>query len=1269
MGAIVAFSAMGENMMMSLRNALAARSVVISTLQTPVYFCLLIGISLSVTAAPPIPNPPQLPKVGADGCLIGVAIAGDICVAENDDLGFVNLALNPDAKASSSSVYGKATLPHWQTEFLNDGIAGNDHSWASDGDPSWAEIDLGDTYWIYKTAFGSDSTYRFVDRAPEIFSIWAATEYKPDTGSDNWKLLYRQEDGPPVHARREFMFSPVQARWLRVSIDKRTGLNARIDEIEIYGQKDPIDPARIQSALAAAPQQDVQAAKEVTEPGVDNTPGEIEQTQQYAILGEEHAWLKTYGRADLAGYLVPYNGRVQEYPRHVGDDSVPLPPLTSDPVLDGQLDDACWLSASKGVARVADPYYFYQTPLVENQVIAGYRDESLYLAVKTNRLLGGHIAVVSSGDWQGCGVISFAENGLTFNTYEDNGDLKQSMPIQGAFNRDLTCIEIALPLSLFPDCRNTGLRIGTGMGGRHTPNSGRPVNFHFASFSVAQQGECTNGIFTLRVAVPESAQSTAIKICQPSGDNEFTLKPGKSRNLTVPATENDIGPQADITIQENGGRTYSLHLFRYDPLQRTLQLAREMAERLAKKGLDVSQELASLKTFQDQHHTFVAGADVGCAQERDLLFKAHQLKRGLFFRDPDLALLQDILFIKRNAFQPSHIYTDYTDAPFRPGGAVCVLNIPKDNGCFEPEQAKITELFDAKDGIARNPVTDYERKKIYFGYRPSEDGYYHIMSMNADGTGLQQVTDGPFHDFYPCCLGDGSLAFISTRCTSRVFCFRGGSSVLFKMSPDGNDMQPLSLASLSEWAPAVMKDGRILWTRWEYIDKGADFTQTLWSIHPDGTHPELVYGNTIVQPNGYANGREVPGTNEISCTLVSHFGDLNGPIALLDLDKGRFNPNAISSLTPEVPWPGMWPREECFRDPIPLSRDHFLCAHAPRERFGLYIVDRFGNRELVYIDPAICSMYPTFFRPMDAPPVLRDYIDEKKEMGRFMVADVYAGVEHEIERGTVKYLRVVEEVRHPVDMLPSGEFRKDYAEFLNWYASPVDLVNGPFGWPAYVAKASLGLVPVEEDGSAHFSAPAGKTLYFQLLDSDFNELQRMRSMIQLQPGETRSCIGCHEHRYLAPPQQRPTALESDPKPLITASWEGKPLFFEEVVQPVLDAKCAGCHNAQHQLDFTGTQDEFGIPNSYHTLINKGLVHFVDCGWNSGSCEKLEPLTFGSVRSHLWEVLGRGHHDVTLTEDEMRRIKTWTDMNCPLWGDYLDRTMRVSANRKIGIKEP
>jgi hypothetical protein len=246
--------------------------------------------------------------------------------------------------------------------------------------------------------------------------------------------------------------------------------------------------------------------------------------------------------------------------------------------------------------------------------------------------------------------------------------------------------------------------------------------------------------------------------------------------------------------------------------------------------------------------------------------------------------------------------------------------------------------------------------------------------------------------------------------------------------------------------------------------------------------------------------------------------------------------------------------------------------------------------------------------------------------------------------------------------LANGEFRKDIGPaFQDFYASPVHKLAGPFGWPSYVAKTSWGIAPVEPDGSARFYAPAGKILYFQLLDENLNELQRMRSVVQLQPGERRSCIGCHEGRNTAPPSGLALAAQRPPSELEPPSWGSVPFSYEKVVQPVWDAKCVRCHDGQdpRKIDLTGQRDAELIPASYRTLIAGGWVHYFDYQWNLRH-HKAEPLTFGTLRSRLWQLLDQGHHDVRFTRDEMHRVKCWIDLNCPLWPDYQHRPDRRTA---------
>ena len=496
--------------------------------------------------------------------------------------------------------------------------------------------------------------------------------------------------------------------------------------------------------------------------------------------------------------------------------------------------------------------------------------------------------------------------------------------------------------------------------------------------------------------------------------------------------------------------------------------------------------------------------------------------------------------------------------------------------------------------------------------------------------------------------------------------------MLFRREP-GGATRPLSFANLSEWSPAVMRDGRILWTRSEYLDKGADFGHTLWAIRPDGTHPELVFGNDT--PNCYINGREVPGTREILCTLFQHGGDHNGPLGLIDLAKAQspFDTRAIVNITPDTaPHYNMsWPREECWRDPVPVSRDYFLASHAPADRFGLYVADRWGNRELLYLDPAIGSMTPTPLRAVPTPPVLGAGAQAATDatLGQFTVADVYQGLEPAVARGRVKYLRVCQEVRADLEQLPDGEYRRDHGPvFADFYATPVHKVRGPPGWPSYVAKASLGLVPVAADGSANFCAPAGRVLYFEALDENLNELQRMRSVVQLQPREQRSCIGCHEQRHTAPPAAPTLASRRAPAALEPPPWGAVPFAYERVVQPVWDARCVRCHDAADKRGFNlaGALDAERVPASYRTLVSGGWVHYFDMTYGLRPT-LAPPASFGVLKSRLAPFLEAGHYDVKLTRDEMHAVKCWIDLNCPLWPDYIERLKRPATQVAAGGK--
>jgi hypothetical protein len=747
-----------------------------------------------------------------------------------------------------------------------------------------------------------------------------------------------------------------------------------------------------------------------------------------------------------------------------------------------------------------------------------------------------------------------------------------------------------------------------------------------------------------------------------------------------------------------GGEPYWGRLARLSALARTLKQFDELITRVSEQGIDVGRERAEAADLR---------ARAEAQGETDALYlAARHAKRRLFFRDPRLMPIEKVLFAKRHPLQPSHNYSEHMDGLFASGGGICLLHVPRDaEGRFDPARAEVETLFDGCAGIVRHPVADFDAKTVLFAYRPDEPevegwhSYWHLWSMRVDGSGARRLTRGPFHDFDPVPLSDGELGFISTRCTTRFLCWQPQAYVLYRMNRDGTGMRRLSFANLSEWDPVTTRDGRIMWTRSEYQDKGADFGHTLWSIWPDGTHPELVFGNNT--PYCYGHAREVPGSQEIVCTLISH-GDHQGPIALLDRSKGLYDTSAITSITPDTRPRYQMDRShhETFRFPEPISRDHFLVSHSPAKRshWGLYVIDRYGNRELLYLDPLISSKKPSPLRVRARPPLLPSVPDPalaSRGLGQFTVQNVYKGLGSAVARGRVKYLQVVQEVPPLLEHLSCGEYRSTHPPFQDFYATPVHKVRGPaheivtrtqnalgahafrqgsaaarpdgtisvterVGWPSYVAKAVLGTVPVAADGSVNFTAPAGKVLYFQLLDENYNELQRMRSVVQLQPGERRSCIGCHEDRLQLPAvRQRMVAVDQPARRLDPPPWGAKPFDYEHVVQPVLNKRCVSCHDGTKgkRPDLRGNLDAEHVPVSYRSLISGGWVHMFD--WHYGARHfKAEPLTFGTLRSRLFEVLTRKQHrKVKLSVEERRALTAWIDLNCPLWPDYLYRPDR------------
>ncbi len=422
------------------------------------------------------------------------------------------------------------------------------------------------------------------------------------------------------------------------------------------------------------------------------------------------------------------------------------------------------------------------------------------------------------------------------------------------------------------------------------------------------------------------------------------------------------------------------------------------------------------------------------------------------------------------------------------------------------------------------------------------------------------------------------------------------------------NIQQIGHNTLHEGHPALLPDGRVLYDRWEYVDRNFGNAQGLWTCNPDGTNHLVHYGNSTNSPGAVLDARPIPGSEQVVATFSSCHDRPWGALAVVDRRSG------IDGRAPVVrTWPGdaihlvdhggfdtFTQVQPKYEDPYPLSNKHFLCSRmtGKAEQMGIYLVDVFGNEVLVHAEGPGC-FDPMPLAPRRRPPVIPSRIDLAQREGRFYVADVYVGTGMEkIPRGTVKRLRVVES--------PEKRFWTGPA----WDGGTGQQAPG-MAWNDFNNKRLLGSVPVEPDGSAYFSVPADRFVYFQLLDEQGMMVQTMRSGTFVRPGETSGCTGCHEERRSSVVKvQLPAAMRRGPSPLVP--WYGPPRKFNYLteVQPVFDKHCVSCHDygttAGKKLNLAG---DLGLVfnTSYAELRGKQYVNVI----GAGPAPVLPPLSWGS----------------------------------------------------------
>ncbi|MCP4784149.1 MAG: hypothetical protein GY903_25615 [Fuerstiella sp.] len=745
----------------------------------------------------------------------------------------------------------------------------------------------------------------------------------------------------------------------------------------------------------------------------------------------------------------------------------------------------------------------------------------------------------------------------------------------------------------------------------------------------------------------------------------------------TPATRNLSASEAQDTLRRDW-----LHQAGQDPsparIRDEIRWTRELANRIltaSDQRIDFADQLAKLRQLEEQVAELLVASP-------ELYFEVRKVKRAITFRNP-VVDFTSVLFVDMPFPQGSewpHETRHRLGFMAVPGARLLVLDGLSPAGSLKKLMPNLP-----LHGSFWRPDLSYDASKVLFCFKPHNEKSFHIYEINIDGTGLVQLTDGPYDDLDPIYLPDGDhILFSTSRGHTYVRCMPPTNAyVLARSDTDGRNIYLISRNNEPDYLPSVMDDGRVIYTRWEYTDKPLWRAQSLWSVHPDGTQVATFWGNQSVWPDLLKDARSIPGGHRVMFTGSAHHNWFSGSVGIIDPEKGLNFPGGLTKVTADVAWPesGNGPVDpiessryhssgqySAYYSPYPLSEQDFLVSANRAGKFVLYLMDIDGNRELIH-EGTNNVFHALPVRPRRRPDVIADRVDWPTQddklnppPGVIFSNNIYEGTPEKLA-GMARFLRVL---------------AIDPKTYTYWHKRPY-ISTGPVVSMVQSdgVKRVLGTVPIEEDGSVSFYAPSGRALHFQLLDERYRALQTMRSFTGVMPGEHRGCVGCHESHSRAPGYDASSlALSRQPSQITAPPWGEDTVSFVRYVQPTLDRYCGECHqgdgDARDVLDLTFRPGFRMFNEPYVTLTGRptwGKPYEAPekpiPGWGIANTlmvegydqrdpkayQTPEPMTALSYQSRLIDLASSGdHYGVQVDPISLRKLIAWIDTMCPYRGD-------------------
>jgi len=751
-----------------------------------------------------------------------------------------------------------------------------------------------------------------------------------------------------------------------------------------------------------------------------------------------------------------------------------------------------------------------------------------------------------------------------------------------------------------------------------------------------------------------------------------------------------------------------------------IRWARDLAARIAnlKNAPKFDEQLKKLTELEKK-------ATTKQGDEKQLYFDVRNVKREIMFANPLITF--DKVVLIDNPY-PNGKKGDATnewkhEARHRngymgvPGGRLLVTGLNPGG-----EVKDLFENFEQKGGSFWRPDVHFSGKKIVVSYEPPGEKSFHLYEVDAEGKNVKQLTYGDYSDLDPVYTPDDHITFCTERSHTYVRCMpMTHAYAVARCDAEGKNIYVVSRNGEAEYMPSVLNDGRVIYTRWEYNEKALWRIQSLWTMNPDGTNVQIFWGNQSVWPDVLTEARAIPNSRRVMFTGVGHHDWFAGCLGIIDPDKGFDYPKGLTKVTPQLPWPevgdGDPPCENetdkykepakkyhnnggfrAYKTPYPLSEEDFLCSARHGHLFNLYLMDVYGNRELIYKGDHN-AYYAMPLQPRQRPRMLPDRVKwpkigtgEKPANGILYSNDVFSNAP-EILKKKGKYIRATV---------------MDPKNYTTWHK--VVQHDGPAVsvFQADGVKRVLGEVPIEKDGSVCMELPPGVAISFQMLDENKQCIHIMRSFTGVMPGETRGCFGCHESklktRGAAPMPGNSIAMKKGPVKPTEPPWGYETsVSYARFVQPVLDKHCGKCHQKEghkayeklnmvhrpsthrwRQRVHSRPNDQSPFTEPYLTLVSgscpwggsygkkekemnergvpknlAGLYIVEGYNWKSVESHRtLPPYSAFSPVSPLVQNACSGKHGegVKVTGEDLARLVAWVDLNGPYLGDEEIRQM-------------